>query len=171
MKPYLLSAAVGFVLVGCASSPARPPTVREPALGVQTSPLFQSGVSAACLARTGDSTRFEIVLVVDSLDRLSGDDVMLVRGVRAAPRVGYVNQSVSVEVQRAGQTRNVGTSCWHDAGIVLRGSKAVLNHASITTTAPAKVLLRVLDVRGRAISDSTWSTLQGHSQRVAWIRR
>lgn len=171
MKPCLLFPTVGLVLAACAAPRVGPRTTSEPALGVQTSPLFESGVAGACLPRTGDSTRFEIVLVVDSLDSPNGDDVLLVRGVRAAPRPGYVNQSVSVEIQRAGQTRDVGTSCWHDAGIVVRGSKTVLSHATITTTAPAKVLVRVVDVRGRSMSDSTWSTLQGNSQRVAWVRR
>ena len=171
MRTHLLLAIAGVTCIACARSGAAPRAAREPALAVDASRLFQSGIGYACLPRTGDSTRFEIVLVVDSLGTLNGDDVTLVRNVRAAPRPGYTNQVVTVEIQRAGQTRIVGTSCWHDAGIVLRGSHAVLNHASIALSAPATVLMRVLDDRGRAVSDSVWSTFQGRTLRVEWVRR
>ena len=164
-------AIVGATCAACVSSRAAPRAAQEPALAVEISHLFQSGIGYACLPRTGDSTRFEVVLVVDSLSALSGDDVSLTRNVRSAPRPGYINQVVTVEIQRAGQTRIVGTSCWHDAGIVVRGSRVVLNHASIALSAPAAVLMRVLDDRGRALSDSVWSTLQGRTQRVEWARR
>jgi hypothetical protein len=33
------------------------------------------------------------------------------------------------------------------------------------------VLVRILDDRGRALSDSVLSTLQGRTQRVGWVRR
>ena len=171
VRTHHLLAIVGATCAACVSSRAAPRAAQEPALAVEISRLFQSGVGYSCLPRTDDSTRFNVVLVVDSVSLLNGDDVTLIRNVRAAPRPGYTNQVVTVEIQRAGQTRIVGTSCWHDAGIVVRGSQAVLNHASIALSAPAAVLVRVLDDRGRALSDSVWSTFQGRTQRVEWVRR
>ncbi|MEQ1691675.1 MAG: hypothetical protein ABMA00_10335 [Gemmatimonas sp.] len=171
MRTHFLLAIVGATCVACVSTRAAPRAAQEPALAVEISRLFQSGIGYACLPRTGDSTRFEVVLVVDSLGALNGDDVSLTGNVRAAPRPGYTNQVVTVEIQRTGQTRILGTSCWHDAGIAVRGSQAVLSHASIALSAPAAVLMRVLDARGRALSDSVWTTLQGRTQRVEWARR
>lgn len=171
VRTHLLLGIFGVAFVACAPTRAAPHVTPEPALAVEVSRFGQSGIGYACLPRTGDSTRFEVLLVVDSLQALNGDDVTLVRNVRAAPRPGYTNQAVTVEIQRAGQTRIVGTSCWHDAGIVVRGSNAVLNHATIMVRAPASVLMRILDGRGRPVSDSVWSTLQGSTQRVEWVRR
>ena len=171
LRTHVLLAGAGATFIACVSSGAPSRAVQEPALAVEARDFFQTGVGYGCLARTGDSTRFEVVVVVDSLGALNGDDVTLVRNVRAPARPGYTNQVVTVEIQRAGQTRIFGTSCWHDAGIVVRGSHAVLNHASIELSAPGSVLMRVLDDRGRAVSDSVWSVLQGHTQLIKWVRR
>lgn len=171
LRTDLLLAIAGTACFACARSGAAPHPAPERALTTEVTPLFSTGISCACLPRTGDSTRFEVVLVADSLGALDGNAVTLERYVRASPRPGVTNRVVSVEIRRAGQTRIVGTSCWFDAGIVVRGSQAVLNHANIALSAPASVLFRVVDDRGHALSDSVWSTLQGSSQRVDWVRR
>jgi hypothetical protein len=167
---FLLAIAVA-ACIGCVRPRATPLASREPALTVEVHRFGVSEVGIGCLPRSGDSTRFEVAIVVDSLGAENGGDVSLVRNVRRPSRPGYTYQSVTVEIQRAGQTRIVGTSCWQDAGIVVRSSPAVLNRASIAIDAPASVLVRILDDRGRALRDSVWSTLQGRTLRVEWVRR
>ena len=171
VRTQLLLAISGATCIACVPSLAAPRAAREAALAVEVSRFDQGGIGFGCLPRTGDSTRFEVAVVVDSLGALNDGDVTLVRSVRAAPRPGYTYQAVTVEIQRVGQTRIVGTSCWQDAGVVVRGSPAVLGHVSIALDAPASVLVRILDGRGRALSDSVWSTLQGRTQHVGWVRR
>ncbi len=171
MRTHFLLAIAVAACIACVRARATPVAAREPALSVEVHRFGVSEVGFGCLPRTGDSTRFEVAVVVDSLRAENGGDVSLVRNVRRTARPGYTYQSVTVEVQRAGQTRIAGTSCWHDAGIVVRASPAVLNHASIAIDAPASVLVRILDDRGRALGDSVWSTLQGRTLRVEWGRR
>jgi hypothetical protein len=171
VKAQRLLAVAGAMCLACVPPRAMTRTVGEPAVAIEVSRFGLGGIGFACLPRTGDSTRFEVTVVVDSLGAENGGEMTLVRSVRPAPRPGYTYQMVSVEVQREGQTRVVGTSCWQDAGIVVRGSPSVLSHASIALDAPASVLVRILDDRGRALSDSVWSTFQGRTQRVGWARR
>lgn len=78
--------------------------VAAPALAVAVSYLGQSGIGLGCLPRAGDSTRFEVEIVLDSLHDGASAALALIRRERSVPRLGYIYQGVSVEVQRASQT-------------------------------------------------------------------
>lgn len=141
---------------------------QPPALRADLAFTGPNGIRLGCLPRVGDSTLFEIVIIVDSLDDKSGAGLAVVRRERAAPRPGYVYQAVSVEIQSAGQTRLFGTSCWHDAGIAVRGKETALKDINVYLDAPASVLVNVVDHRGRQLGDSVRSTRQGTTQRITW---
>jgi hypothetical protein len=119
-----------------------------------------------------------VQIVVDSLsaqtDEARTDEaqaeggVTLVRAERAPPQAGVVYQGVTAEFQLAGQTRIYGTVCWHDAGIVVRGSARAINHVSVSVNAPASVVVRVLDSRGRSLGDSVKSLRQATTEQIRW---
>jgi hypothetical protein len=121
-----------------------------------------------CLPRGGDSTRFEVDVIVDSLHDNNGGALWLIRRERAAARPGYIYQSVSVEVQRARQTRLVGTSCWHDGGIVVRSQFMNLAEARVYLDAPGTILVRVFDGHGTALVDSVRVDKESSGERISW---
>ena len=121
-----------------------------------------------CLPRTGDSTRFEVTIVVDSIGMTSGS-LLVIPQTRSAPRPGYINQVVTVEMQRAGQTRFVGTSCWQDAGIVVRGNVTTLADAKVFLVAQGKILVRVMDGRGAILYEGTHVPGLADGERIGWL--
>jgi hypothetical protein len=121
-----------------------------------------------CLPRAGDSTLFEIDVILDSLRGRNPAALAVIRGQRPSPRPGYINQVVSVEVQRSGQTRVVGTACWHDAGIVIRGSAAALEEAKVSLDAPGWILVRVFDARGTVLVDGVRVDKRSDGTRIDW---
>ncbi len=160
---------IGLACCAGTHSNARPsPAEQFPAFRADLVFAGPGGIRFGCLPRAGDSTHFEIDVIVDSLRDQAGAGFAVVRGERAAPRPGYVYQAVTVEIRSAGQTRIFGTSCWHDAGIAVRGTETALKDLSIYLDAPASVLVQVVDRRGRTLSDSVRSTRHATTQRITW---
>lgn len=169
MHEQFPSLLVGLACCACThSSAGHSPTEQFPALRADLPHADQGGIRFGCLPRTGDSTHFEVNVIVDSLREKSGAGFALVRGERAAPRPGYVYQAVTIEIQSAGQTRVFGTTCWHDAGIAVRGTETSLKNVTIYLDAPASVLVQVVDSRGLSLGDSVRSTRQATTQRITW---
>lgn len=139
------------------------------AFDVHVSYIGQSLLALGCLPRGGDSTLFEIDVILDSLRGRDPGALSVIRGQRSGPRPGYVNQAVSVEVQRAGQTRVVGTACWQDAGIVIRGSGTALEDAKVYIDAPATFLVRVFDARRTVLVDGVRVDKLSDRTRVDWM--
>jgi hypothetical protein len=92
----------------------------------------------------------------------------LVRRERSPPRPGFINQAVTVEVQRAGQTRLVGTSCWHDAGIVVRAAENALTNAKVHLDALGEIRVRVFDNRGTILAEARVDS-QAREYRASWM--
>ena len=160
---------IGLACGSCAHSGAgNNPAEQFPAFRADLAYEAQGGIRFGCLPRAGDSTHFEVDVIVDSLREAPGAGLALVRGDRAAPRPGYVYQAITVEIQSAGQTRVFGTSCWHDAGIAVRGTETALKNLSIYLDAPESVLVRVVDSRGRSIGDNVRSNKQATTVRITW---
>lgn len=155
------------IVVACAP-PQHAQRVDDPALVAHLERIGDSVIGFACLPRAGDSTHFAVAIVLDSVRPSHASSVLLVRGFRSpAPRY----QAVSIAIRRAGQTREIGTSCWRDAGIVIRASENVLMDASVALDAPSAVSVRVIDGRGRSLGDSVLTTQQGRTERIPWTVR
>jgi hypothetical protein len=153
----------------CAHRPGeQAPVAQAPAVTTSIFYFGQAGIGLGCLPRAGDSTRFEVDVVVDSLRNKNGAALSLIRRERSVPRAGYIYQAVTVEVQRANQTRFFGTSCWHDAGIVVRGPEASLADARVFLDAQGAILARVFDGHGRVLSDSAHIGKQSRGARISW---
>lgn len=157
---------VALACCACArSSAVQSDTAQRSALRTDLPYGDRGGIRFGCLPRAGDSTHFEIEVIVDSLREKTGAGLAVMRGERAAPRA---YRSVTVEIQRSGQARLSGTSCWHDAGIVVRGSEAALKELSIFLDAPGSVLIRIVDGRGRSLGEGVWSTRQSTTEQIRW---
>jgi len=147
-----------------------PRTSQAPAFDVHVSYIGQSRIALGCLPRGGDSALFEMDVILDSLRSKDPATLSVIRRQRSAPRPGYVSQAVSVEVQRAGQTRLVGTQCWQDAGIVIRGSGTVLEDAKVYLDAPATILVRVFDAGRAVLVDGVSVNKLSDSTRIGRVR-
>jgi hypothetical protein len=158
---------VALICSACIHHPGTRPVTQPPAFAVTVSDFSQSGIALGCLPRAGDSTRFEVDVILDSLRNSSTGAIWLVRRERSAPRLGSTYQAVAVEVERAGRTRVFGTSCWHDAGIVVRGTATVVTEAKVYLDAPGRIHVRVFDGRGTLLVDRT-RDLRSSSDRVSW---
>ena len=166
----LLLTLGALVCNACTHRPrARAPLTPAPALTTNVSYFGQSGIGLGCLPRAGDSTLFEVDIIVDSLRDQNGAALSLFRRDRSASLPGYINQTVTVEVQRANQTRFYGTVCWHDAGIVVRGPGTALADAKVFLDAPGTILVRVFDGRGRVVGDSTRILKESGHDRIGWL--
>jgi hypothetical protein len=166
----LLLCLVTLICSGCVHrSTARPPVQPTSAFATEVSYLGQSGIGLGCLPHARDSTRFEVNVIVDSLREKNVTSLWLIRRERSAPRPGYNNQAVTVEVRRAGQTRFVGTSCWQDAGVVVRGQTIVLAEAEVYLDAPGTILVRVFDGGGTVLVDSAHVGERSRSDRISWM--
>ena len=168
VKGLLLS----FVALTCGACIHRhrtpPPAAQAPAFATSVSYLGQSGIGFGCLPRTRDSTLFEVDVILDSLRDTSTAAFLLLRRERSASRPGYIYQAVTVEVQLAGQTRFVGTSCWHDAGIVIRGPATALAEAKVYLDAPGTIRARAFNGRGTVLVDTDVDK-QSSGHRVSWM--
>ena len=140
-----------------------------PAFATEVSYFSQSGIGLGCLPRAGDSTRFEVDVIVDSLRGKNAAGLWVIRRERSAPRAGYIYQAVTVEVRRAGQTRFFGASCWHDAGIVVRGQTTTLAEAEVYLDAPGTIVVRVFDARGTLLVDTAQVDKRSSADRISWM--
>jgi hypothetical protein len=139
------------------------------AFATSVSYLGQSGIGMGCLPRAGDSTVFEVDVILDSLRDETPAALSLFRRERSPPRPGYVSRVVTVEVQRAGQTRFTGTVCWHDAGVLVRAPAAALAEAKVYLDAPGTIIVRVFDGRGTVLVDDAHIDKQSSGDRVRWV--
>lgn len=147
-----------------ATTPSLPP-----AFTVAVRALPNSPIAMGCLPRTGDSTLFRINVIIDSTQPGDLGAFAVILNPRAQPRPGFVNQVVSVELERAGAAgpRFTGTACWHDSGIVFRMPAHVLAEAIISLD-PRKVLeVDVFAGSGTPLARVTLDhTTEG--RRIAW---
>jgi hypothetical protein len=169
VKALLLTLAALACSAGTHRRGARAPLTPAPALVTNVSYFGQSGIGLGCLPRAGNSTLFEVDIIVDSLRDKNGAALSLIRRARSAPPPGYIHQTVTVEVQRANQTRFFGTVCWHDAGIVVRAPATALADAKVFLDASGTILVRVFDGRGRVVGDSTRILKESSGDRISWL--
>lgn len=102
-----------------------------------------------------------MVVVVDSARAPNGAALSLAPGMRAPARPGYIYQSVTVEIQQAAQTRIIGTSCWHDAGIVVRGTEQHSPMCASLQTHPRWSLF-AYSIRTATTEEPNWKAGLGH---------
>jgi hypothetical protein len=122
----------------------------------------------ACLPRTGDSTFFQIHLIVDSTRERESGAFAVILNPRNPPRAGYINQVVSIDLQQAGSSRIRGTSCWHDAGIVVRAAAQPLQDAIISLDPRLRVEVQVFDRLQRRIAPVRQFEQPSEGGRINW---
>jgi hypothetical protein len=111
---------------------------------------------------------FRLQVIVDSVHPREAGEFAVILNERASAQTGYLNQSVTVEIQRAGSTRIQGTFCWHDAGIVFRGTAQALSKAIIALDPRRTVELQVFNSKGVPIAGTRTFTQPNEGERVSW---
>jgi hypothetical protein len=121
--------------------------------------------SFACPER---ATQLTSQFILSSIRSARATETRSLSFAGSAPRPGYINQVVTVELQRANQSQFVGTSCWHDAGIVVRAQEAALVGARVFLDAPGTIEVLVLDRAGRALSPGIRIAKDSNEARIGW---